>query len=108
MRREIDCFQHDATADSGSQVSAAGSSTNAANGPADGALDEGPDGIIEQWISIEDADGNPVEGYKYDLFRGSAPHAFAVHFNAGETIKVAGEQKLKVVFWLARDSAERG
>lgn len=69
--------------------------------------EDGPDQILEQWFAMEDAEGNPVSGYKYDLFRDSAGYAYAVHLSDGETVKVAGTHELRTTVWLVHDSAER-
>lgn len=69
--------------------------------------EDGPDEIFEQWFGMEDAEGNPITGYKYDLFRDSAGYAYAVHLSGGETVKVAGAHELRTTMWLVHDSAER-
>lgn len=56
--------------------------------------------IVEQYFEITDEDGQPVEGYRYDLFVDEQQVARNRNLLGGRTIVVAGRRDLRLVMWL--------
>ena len=63
--------------------------------------------ILQQWFSLEDGQGKPVDGYKYDLFKDDDLYAKAASYQSGDTQIVNGDADLRIVVWLANDSASK-
>jgi uncharacterized Zn-binding protein involved in type VI secretion len=69
--------------------------------------DSQEDEILEQWFSLEDESGQSVTGYRYDLYKDDELHTKAGSYDSGVTTKITGDADLRIVTWLAHDSAER-
>ncbi len=65
--------------------------------------DEGGEEIIEHWYSLEDGDGNPVEGYRFDVYQKGILAAQDCRFLEGQSVPFAGGDSSMVV-WLVGDS----
>jgi uncharacterized Zn-binding protein involved in type VI secretion len=63
--------------------------------------------ILEQFFEAVDADGQPVEGYKFDLFANDALHTKAAHLMYGQSAVVDGDATLRLVMWVAGDGGAR-
>jgi len=62
--------------------------------------------VIEQSFSLLRDGVTPVDGYHYDLYSdGDDLHTHKGKFSDGETVKFLGQSPLKLVTWIARDSA---
>lgn len=62
--------------------------------------------VIEHWYSLEDEAGNPVDGYRYDLYQGEDRLAHKASFAGGKSTVIPGGES-EYVMWLERDSAIR-
>lgn len=58
------------------------------------------DEIIEQFYSLLDAQGQPVEGYRYDLYEDGSLKVRSGDFSSGHTTAVQGNTALGIVYWL--------
>lgn len=58
------------------------------------------DEIVEQYYEVLDADDNPVQGYRYDLFSNGAALKKAGDLSTGITIAKNGDAELALVAWL--------
>ncbi len=97
--------QHEATVDNMPGVNIMIGGSNPAvlqDTPAALAEDE----VIEHWYSLEDEAGNPVEGYRYDLYQGEDRLAHKASFNSGKSTVIPGGDS-NFVMWLEWDSAKR-
>ena len=47
-----------------------------------------------------DDNGNPVQGYRYDLFEGGTLKVRSGDFSNGNTASVSGDAAAEVVYWL--------
>lgn len=65
------------------------------------------DEIVEQFFSLLDEHGQPVEGFRYDLYKDGALHVKAAEYGNGETEKISGNSNLKLVTWFNTDGASR-
>jgi hypothetical protein len=65
------------------------------------------DEIIEQFFSLLDQHGLPVEGFRYDLYKDGALCIRAADYASGETEKISGGGNLKLVTWFNTDGASR-
>lgn len=65
------------------------------------------DEVVEQFFSILDERGLPVEGFRYDLYKDGAIHTRAANYANGETEKISGSSKLALVTWFNVDGAGR-
>ncbi len=63
--------------------------------------------IVEQYFEITDEDGQPIEGYRYDLFVDEQQVARNRNILNGRTISVAGKHDLRLVMWLDKTGQER-
>ncbi|RAR50053.1 type VI secretion system secreted protein VgrG [Paraburkholderia unamae] len=61
--------------------------------------------VIEQSFSLLQDGTTPAEGYHYDLFSEDNLHTQRGEYSVGNTTSVAGQSTLKLVTWLAQDSA---
>jgi len=62
--------------------------------------------IVEQYFEITDEDGQPIEGYRYDLFVDEQQVARNRNILNGCTISVAGKHDLRLVMWLDKAGQE--
>lgn len=58
------------------------------------------DEIIEQYYELVDSVGNPIDGYRYDLFSNSEPVQKSGDLSTGKTILEKGSSSLQLVVWL--------
>ena len=63
--------------------------------------------IVEQSFSLLRDGTTPVDGYHYDLYRDDDLHTQKGEFTAGETESVSAQSPLKLVTWIAQDSARK-
>ncbi len=63
--------------------------------------------VLAQFYEALDADGQPVEGYKFDLFANDALHTKAAHLKSGRSAVVDGDAALRLVMWVAGDGGAR-
>lgn len=63
--------------------------------------------VLAQFYEALDADGQPVEGYKFDLFANDALHTKAAHLMSGRSAVVDGDAALRLVMWVAGDGGAR-
>jgi type VI secretion system secreted protein VgrG len=63
--------------------------------------------IIEQSFSLLEDGTTPVDGYHYDLYSDDDLHTQRGGYSDGETVSVNGQMSLKLVTWIARDSARK-
>lgn len=63
--------------------------------------------IVEQFFSLLDERGQPVEGFRYDLYKDGELHASATDYANGDTEKISGMGALKLVTWFNIDGASR-
>lgn len=62
---------------------------------------------VEHCYSLEDGDGNPVEGYRFDVYQHDRIVAHECSFSEGRSVCFAGGDS-SVVMWLLGDSALTG
>ena len=82
---------------------ARGSSPVGANAAAAGVVavsQNSDEEILEQYFSLTDEDGNPISGYRYDLFQDGAVRVRSGDFTTGDTAAVAGQAEMGIVYWL--------
>jgi len=77
----------------------------AAQAHADAAEDD--DIEIEHYYSLVDADGKPIDAYRYDLHLSDALHTKAGVYSNGETVVIKGSEETRLVTWLDRDGGSR-
>jgi type VI secretion system secreted protein VgrG len=63
--------------------------------------------IIRQSFSLLKNGTTPVDGYHYDLYRDDDLHTQRGEYSDGETTNVSGQSSLKLVTWIAQDSARK-
>lgn len=63
--------------------------------------------VLEQFYEALDADGQPIDGYKFDLFANDALHTKAAHLASGRSAVVEGNAALRLVMWVAGDGGAR-
>lgn len=63
--------------------------------------------ILEQFYEAIDADGQPIDGYKFDLFANDALHTKAAYLKSGRSVSVDGDASLRLVMWVAGDGGAR-
>jgi uncharacterized Zn-binding protein involved in type VI secretion len=64
--------------------------------------------VIEQYFSLVDAKGAPIEGFRYDLFHEGKLHTKASSFIDGRTASVSGGGNLELVAWIPdREGSDR-
>lgn len=62
--------------------------------------------VAEQYYELMDANGLPVDGYKYDLFKYGTLHTRAAKFSDGKTASVERFALVDVVIWNNSDRFE--
>lgn len=62
--------------------------------------DEGDEEIIEQYYSLLDAKGQPVQGYRYDLYEEGSLKVRSGDFSSGHTTAIQGSGAMDIVYWL--------
>lgn len=62
---------------------------------------------IAHFYSLSDDNGNPAEGYLYDLKSDDELHTKAGQYNSGETVTIEGNESTKIITWLNTDSGSR-
>jgi uncharacterized Zn-binding protein involved in type VI secretion len=65
------------------------------------------DEIIEQFYSLLDDEGNPVEGYRYDLYENGSVKMRSGDFSTGHTSTVPGDTNIDIVFWLNKSGTTK-
>lgn len=65
------------------------------------------DNIIEQYFEVLGQDGQPVHGYKFDLFAADELHTRSAQFQSGKTTSVNGAHNVRLVMWTAVDGGAR-
>ncbi|MFM0155636.1 type VI secretion system Vgr family protein [Paraburkholderia sediminicola] len=63
--------------------------------------------IIEQSYVLLENGTTPVEGYHYDLYSDGGLYTKKGQYSSGETVSVSGQPSLKLVTWIAGDSARK-
>lgn len=63
--------------------------------------------VVEQFFSLLDERGQPVDGFRYDLYKDGAIHTQAADYTNGETTKISGDGNLKLITWFNTDGASR-
>ncbi|WCM21160.1 type VI secretion system tip protein VgrG [Paraburkholderia bryophila] len=63
--------------------------------------------IVEQSFVLLENGTTPVEGYHYDLYSDDDLHTKKAQYSSGETVSVSGQSSLKLVTWIAGDSARK-
>jgi uncharacterized Zn-binding protein involved in type VI secretion len=61
---------------------------------------EGDEEIIEQYYSLLDANGQPVQGYRYDLYEAGSLKVRSGDFSSGHTTATQGSGAIDIVYWL--------
>jgi uncharacterized Zn-binding protein involved in type VI secretion len=84
----------------GSGQGAAASSGGALAADRAGHEDDGDEEIIEQYYSLLDASGQPVQGYRYDLYEGGSLKVRSGDFSSGHTTAIQGDEATSIVYWL--------
>jgi uncharacterized Zn-binding protein involved in type VI secretion len=62
---------------------------------------------IEYFYSLVDADGKPIDAYRYDLRMADVLHTKAGAYTNGETVTIRGIEPSRLVTWLNRDGGSR-
>lgn len=65
------------------------------------------DEIIEQFYSLLDDQGNPVEGYRYDLYENGSIKVRSGDFSTGQTQPVHGDSNINIVYWLNKSGTTK-
>ncbi|GFZ95941.1 hypothetical protein GCM10011408_15310 [Dyella caseinilytica] len=69
---------------------------------------ESDEEIIEQGFALLENGTTPVDGYRYDLyFEGVLHTSKGTYSSDGKTVGVQGQKTLRLVTWMARDSASK-
>lgn len=63
--------------------------------------------IIEQFYSLLDDEGNPIEGYRYDLYENGSVKVRSGDFSAGHTSTVPGDANIDIVYWLNKSGTTK-
>lgn len=63
--------------------------------------------IIEQYYEIVGDDGQPIDGYRYDLFSDEDQFVRNSVMTNGRTVAVTGDRHLRIVMWLDKTGQER-
>jgi type VI secretion system secreted protein VgrG len=63
--------------------------------------------IVEQSFVLLENGTTPVEGYHYDLYSDGDLHTKKGQYSSGETVSISGQSSLKLVTWIAGDSARK-
>jgi uncharacterized Zn-binding protein involved in type VI secretion len=79
----------------------------AASASAMPALADAEDEVLEQYFSLLDDQGNPVDGYRYDLFENGALKVKAGSFSTGHTTAIQGNTTIDMVYWLNKAGATK-
>ncbi len=59
--------------------------------------------VIEHWYSLEDGEGNPIEGYRFDVYQNEKIVAHECHFLQGQSVSFTGDDS-SMVMWLVSES----
>lgn len=71
-------------------------------------LGEVADPVVEEhFYALVGEDGEPAEGYLYDLRSGATLSAQAAGYAEGATIRIHGTESTSVVTWLAKDGGSK-
>lgn len=65
-----------------------------------GHANEGDEEIIEQYYSLLDANGQPVQGYRYNLYEAGSLKVRSGDFSSGHTTAIQGNGAIDIVYWL--------
>nr|WKF60150.1 Actin cross-linking toxin VgrG1 [Paraburkholderia busanensis] len=63
--------------------------------------------IVEQSFVLLENGTTPVQGYHYDLYADDDLHTKKGQYSSGETVSVSGQPSLKLITWIAGDSARK-
>lgn len=63
--------------------------------------------VEEHFYTLVGGDGEPAEGYRYDLRCGATLRAKAAGYAEGTTIRVHGTETTRLVTWLAKDGGSK-
>ncbi|MGY6153064.1 type VI secretion system Vgr family protein [Paraburkholderia graminis] len=63
--------------------------------------------VIRQSFSLLKDGTTPVDGYHYDLYRDDGLHTQRGEYSGGDTTTISGQSPLKLVTWMAQDSARK-
>jgi uncharacterized Zn-binding protein involved in type VI secretion len=69
--------------------------------------DKDDDVEIEQFYTLTDEDGKPVDAYLYDLRVAGALHTKKGSYADGETVTINGNESIRLVTWLNKDGGSR-
>jgi len=94
-------------AGAGAAAAQAAAPAAAAQARAAADAEEDDDVEIEHYYSLVDADGKPVDAYRYDLHLPDALHTKAGAYSNGETVVIKGTEETRLVTWLDRDGGLR-
>ncbi|MDE2203142.1 MAG: PAAR domain-containing protein [Burkholderiaceae bacterium] len=73
-----------------------------------GSARNGVDGeIIEQYYELLGDDGQPIDGYRYDLFSDEDQFVRNSVMTNGRTVAVTGDRHLRIVMWLDKKGQVR-
>lgn len=70
-------------------------------------IDPHDDEILEQFYSLLDDQGNPVEGYRYDLYEAGNLKVRSGDFSTGHTSSIQGAASIDIVFWLNKSGTTK-
>ena len=63
--------------------------------------------IIEQYYEIVGDDGQPIDGYRYELFSDEGRFVRNSVMTNGRTVAVTGDRRLRIVMWVDKNGQER-
>lgn len=69
--------------------------------------DSHDDEILEQFYSLLDDQGKPVEGYRYDLYENGQLKIQSGRFSSGDTEAIQGDKRIGIVYWLNKSGATK-
>jgi hypothetical protein len=76
--------------------------------PGEATSDDGGDEVIEEGFALLEDGITPVDGYLYDLYNNDILHTHKGGYDLeGLTATLFGQPSLKLVTWVARDSASK-
>ena len=70
-------------------------------------IDPNDDEILEQFYSLLDDQGNPVEGYRYDLYEDGNLKVKSGDFSTGHTFPIQGSASIDIVFWVNKSGVTK-
>ncbi len=84
------------------------SGATAARANSAASLAEAADAIVEEhFYALVGEDGEPADGYLYDLHSGATLRAKAAGYAEGATVRIHGTETTSVVTWLAKDGGSK-